>query len=114
MLTALSALGVLMGWLLQLPAQPGFVYDEADTRFVLMGYVDFVFLAIVTVTIVLIINRSTYLRALQKPAVTQYDRLLFGLMYNLPLVLICTLCGAVLFAIFTASLSIGYDYSVYF
>ena len=63
--TLIALVGAFV-WLLYLPTQAGFVYDVSDVRYVLLEYIDFVFLAITTLTIVLIIGRSSYHTALEK------------------------------------------------
>ncbi len=112
-LAALTLLCVFLGWLLLLPLQPDLVYDLSDRRFVLLSYVDFVFLILVALTIVLIITRSYFYNALQRISLGMFDRTLYRLMFNLPLVLICLLCAVVLFVVFAVSLSLGIDFSSY-
>ncbi len=110
---ALTGLGVCLGWLLLLPTQPGFAYDEGNQYFSLLSYVDFVFLLIVALTIVLIIIRPYFQTALCAPNLTRFDRYLFSLMYNLPLILICLQCAVIIFVVFAVSLSLGVDFSAY-
>jgi amino acid transporter len=112
-LTTLTGLCAFLGWLLQLPMQLDLVYDLSDSRFVLLGYVDFVFLLIIALTIVLIITRSHFDTALQKVGLSQLDRNLYRLMFSLPLILICLLCAVVIFVVFAVSLSLGIDFSTY-
>lgn len=110
LLCTLIALVGYFVWLLSLPAQPGFIYDVSDIRYVLVGYIDFVFLTITTLTIVLIIGRTSFQAALQKDKISSFDCTLYKTMFNLPLVLICFQCACVLLAIFIASLSMGVGY----
>lgn len=112
-LAALTLLGVFLGWLLLLPLQPDLVYDSSDNRFVLLGYVDFVFLVLVALTILLITTRSYFYNARQRIRIGMFDRNLYRLMVNLPLILICLLCAVVIFVVFAVSLSLGVDFSSY-
>ena len=110
MLGTLIALSVYFVWLLQLPTQPDFVYDVSDMRFVLIGYIDFVFLTITTLTIILIIGRSSFQEALERGNTSPFDRMLFRVMFKLPLVVICCQCAVILLAVFAASISTGSFY----
>jgi hypothetical protein len=105
-LGALASLSACLVWLLRLPLQAGFRYDVSDSRFVQLEYVDFVFVIIVTLTIVLIITQPAYQKALKQKSVSSFDRGLYKTMFNLPLILICLQCVFILFAGFTISLSI--------
>ena len=97
-------------WLLYLPFQPGFTYDVLDARYILVGYLDFVFLTITTLTIVFIIGRTSFETALQTDSLSAFDRRLYTTMSSLPLILICFQCLCILLAVFVASLSIGVGY----
>jgi len=112
-LVLLSTLTAVIGyffWLLYLPFQPDFAYDALDVRYMLVGYLDFVFLTITTLTIVLIIARTSFEAALQKKLISSFDQRLYKTMSNLPLVLICFQCLCILLAVFVASLSMGVGY----
>ena len=112
-LLALLVLSSILGWLLFLPAQPDLIYDISDWRFALLGYVDFVFLLIVTLTIVLISTRSYFEVALQQTNVNFFDRKLYRLIYSLPPILISLQCAVIIFVVFAVSLSLGLDFSYY-
>jgi len=112
-LIVLIGLSVFLGWLLQLSMQPDLVYDLSDGRFVLLGYVDFVFLIIIALTIVLIISRSYFHTALRRVGLMRFDQNLYRLMFNLPLILICLQCAVILLVVFAVSLSLGIDFSYY-
>jgi hypothetical protein len=105
-LGALASLSAYLVWLLRLPLQAGFSYDVSDSRYVQVGYIDFVFLIIVTCTIVLIITRPLYQKALEQKLVSRFDHRLYKTMFNLPLILICLQCAFILLAVFAISLSI--------
>lgn len=106
LITVLISLSSYLVWLLGLPLQPGFSYDLADARFVLVEYANFIFLVITTLTIVLIINRTWYQKALLQESLGRFDRGLYRVMFNLPLVLICLQCACILFTVFAISMSI--------
>lgn len=106
----IAVLVTCLAWLARLPLQSDFRYDAADPRFVLVGYIDFVFLIIVTLIITLTIWRPAYEAVLQKPSLGTFDRALYRTMYNLPLILICCLCAFVLLAVFVAFSSYGAFY----
>lgn len=106
----IAVLTCCLAWLAHLPLQSDFRYDPTDSRFVLIGYIDFVFLIIVTLIIVLTIWRPSYEAALKQDSIRTFDRRLYKTMYNLPLILICSLCAFVLLAVFVASSSMGSAY----
>lgn len=105
-LGALISLSAYLVWLLRLSLQPGFSSDISNSTYVQVGYADFVFLIIVTCTILLIITRPAYQKALQQGSLNKFDRRLYKTMFNLPVVLICLQCAFILLAMFTISISI--------
>jgi len=107
-LFTIAVLSVSLIGLARLPFQPGFVYDMSDPRFILTGYIDFVFIIIVALIIILIIGRPTYEAALKQEGLSRFDKVLYKLMCSLPLVLITCLCSAVLLAITLMTFSLGF------